>query len=114
MTGLDGVALSAGCRRHGIESGELDARALASDHDVTLGIASGVTAAAELAEGGGLEAVRCGVQSLARVLSRKSIHSGTCPPRPPWTRAGRGAGSRISGSECLTIVFSAVILRHPL
>ena len=57
--------------RHGIESDELDARALASDYDVTPGVASGVTAAAELVEGGGLEAVRCGVQSLARVLSKE-------------------------------------------
>ena len=66
--------------RHGIESDELDARALASDYDVTPGVASGVTAAAELVEGGGLEAVRCGVQSLARVLSREK------PPHGGWDR----------------------------
>ena len=66
--------------RHGIESDELDARALASDYDVTPGVASGVTAAAELVEGGGLEAVRCGVQSLARVLSREK------PPHGVWDR----------------------------
>ena len=83
------------------------------------GVASGVTAAAELVEGGGLEAVRCGVcQSLARVLLEKGVSiRGTCPPRPPWDARGRGgggAGSMISGSEYLTIVFSALILRYPL
>ena len=85
-----GLALSAGCRRHGIESGELDARALTSDYDVTLGIASGVTAAAELAASGGLEAVRCGVQSLARVLSRErvSIREHAHPGRRGRARAG--------------------------
>ncbi len=57
--------------RHGIESHERDARALAFDYDVTPGVASGVTAAAELVDGGGLDAVRCGVRSLARVLSRE-------------------------------------------
>ena len=57
--------------RHGIESHERDAHALALDYDVTPGVASGVTAAAELVDGGGLDAVRRGVRSLARVLSRE-------------------------------------------
>ena len=57
--------------RHGIESDENDARSLASEYDVTPGVASGVTQAAELVDGGGLNAVRCGVRSLARVLLRE-------------------------------------------
>ena len=57
--------------KHDIESDDLDARSLASEYDVTPGVASGVTAAAGLVDGGGLDAVRCGVQSLARVLSRE-------------------------------------------
>ena len=57
--------------RHCIESDENDAQSLASEYDVTPGVASGVTAAAELVDGGGLNAVRCGVRSLARVLSRE-------------------------------------------
>ena len=62
--------------RHGIESDENDARTLASDYDVTPGVASGVTAAAGLVDGGGLDAVRCGVRSLARVLSREKPPQG--------------------------------------
>ena len=57
--------------RHGIESSHDDARSLACEYDVTPGMASGVTAAAELVDGGGLDAVRCGVRSLARVLSKE-------------------------------------------
>ena len=62
--------------RHGIESDENDARTLASDYDVTPGVASGVTAAAGLVDGGGLDTVRCGVRSLARVLSREKPPQG--------------------------------------
>ena len=58
--------------RHDIESDDNDARTLAFEYDVTPGVASGVTAAAELVDGGGLDAVRCGVRSLARVLSRET------------------------------------------
>ena len=57
--------------KHDIESDGNDARSLASEYDVTPGVASGVTAAAELVDGGGLDAVRCGVRSLARLLSRE-------------------------------------------
>ena len=57
--------------RHDIESDENDARALAFEYDVTPGVASGVTAAAGLVAGGGLDAVRCGVRSLARVLRKE-------------------------------------------
>ena len=57
--------------RHDIDSDDNDARTLAFEYDVTPGVASGVTAAAELVDGGGLKAVRCGVRSLARVLSRE-------------------------------------------
>ena len=57
--------------KHDIESDGNDARSLASEYDVSPGVASGVTAAAELVDGGGLDAVRCGVRSLARVLSRE-------------------------------------------
>ena len=61
---------------HGIESGEEDARALATEFDVTPGVASGATAAARLS-GGGLTAVRRGVRSLARVLSAEKPPQGT-------------------------------------
>ena len=66
--------------KHDIASDESDARALASEFEVTPGVASGVAAAAELVEGGGLDAVRCGVRSLARVLSRE---------KPPQNVPGR-------------------------
>ena len=61
---------------HGIESGEKDARALATEFDVTPGVASGATAAARLS-GGDLTAVRRGVRSLARVLSAEKPPQGT-------------------------------------
>lgn len=61
---------------HGIESGKEDARALATEFDVTPGVASGATAAARLS-GGGLTAVRRGVRSLARVLSAEKPPQGT-------------------------------------
>ena len=61
---------------HGIESGEEDARALATEFDVTPGVASGATAAARLS-GGDLTAVRRGVRSLARVLSAEKPPQGT-------------------------------------
>ena len=60
--------------RHGIESGEEEARALTTEFDVTPGVASGVTAAAQLG-GGTIADVRRGVQGLSRVLS------GLTPPR---------------------------------
>ena len=61
---------------HGIESGEEEARALATEFDVTPGVASGATDAARLS-GGGLTAVRRGVRSLARVLSAEKPPQGT-------------------------------------
>lgn len=61
---------------HGIESGKEEARALATEFDVTPGVASGATAAAQLS-GGGLTAVRRGVRSLARVLSAEKPPQGT-------------------------------------
>lgn len=60
--------------RHGIESGEEEARALAAEFDVTPGVAAGVTAAARLG-GGTIADVRRGVQGLSRVMS------GVKPPR---------------------------------
>ena len=60
--------------RHGIESGDEDACALAADFDVTPGVAAGATAAARLG-GGTIADVRRGVQALSRVLS------GSKPPR---------------------------------
>ena len=62
--------------KHGIESDENDARSLAFEYDVTPGVASGVTAAAGLVDGGGLDAVRCGVRSLARVLQKETPPQG--------------------------------------
>ena len=62
--------------RHDIESDENDARSLASEYDVTPGVASGVTAAAGLVDGGGLDAVRCRVRSLARVLRKETPPQG--------------------------------------
>lgn len=61
---------------HGIESEKEEARALATEFDVTPGVASGATAAARLS-GGGLTAVRRGVRSLARVLSAEKPPQGT-------------------------------------
>lgn len=61
---------------HGIESRKEDACALATEFDVTPGVASGATAAAQLS-GGGLTAVRRGVRSLARVLSAEKPPQGT-------------------------------------
>ena len=60
--------------RHGIESGEEEARSLAAEFDVTPGVAAGVTAAARLG-GGTIADVRRGVQGLSRVMS------GAKPPR---------------------------------
>ena len=54
--------------RHGIEATPEDAAALAREFAATPGVAAGATAAARLA-GGGLEAVRRGVQGLSRVLA---------------------------------------------
>ena len=54
--------------RHGIESDENDALALATEFDATPGVAAGATAAAKLG-GGGLDTVRHGVRNLSRVLS---------------------------------------------
>lgn len=60
--------------RNGIESGEEEARALATEFEVTPGVAAGATAAARLG-GGTIADVRRGVQGLSRVLS------GLKPPR---------------------------------
>ena len=53
---------------HGIASDEEDARTLAREFDVTPGVASGVTAAARLGNGG-IDDVRRGVRGLSRLLS---------------------------------------------
>ena len=55
--------------RHGIEADHDQAGALAREFDVTPGVAAGATAGAKLVEGGGVEAVRLGVRSLARLIS---------------------------------------------
>ena len=55
--------------RHGIEADQDQAGALAREFDVTPGVAAGATAGAKLVEGGGVEAVRLGVRSLARLMS---------------------------------------------
>ena len=55
--------------RHGIASGDEEARSLASEYDVTPGVAAGVTAAARLVDGGDIATVRRGVRSLSRLLS---------------------------------------------
>ena len=60
--------------RHGIAAGRDEARRLAEEFDATPGVATGATAAAELA-GGGMDAVRRGVRALSRVLSAER------PPR---------------------------------
>ena len=54
--------------RHGIEAAAHETRALATQFEVTPGVAAGVTAAARLG-GGDIETVRRGVTSLSRVLS---------------------------------------------
>ena len=54
--------------RHGIEAGESDALALATEFDATPGVAAGATAAAKIS-GGDLDTVRHGVRNLSRVLS---------------------------------------------
>ena len=63
--------------RHGIESDESDALALATEFDATPGVAAGATAAAKLG-GGGLDTVRHGVRNLSRVLSCEKLSQ-----RPP-------------------------------
>ena len=55
--------------RHGIKADHDQAGALAREFDVTPGVAAGATAGAKLVEGGGVEAVRLGVRSLARLMS---------------------------------------------
>ena len=62
--------------RHGIESTEEDANALAREFDVAPGVASGVTAAARLG-GGTIAGVRRGVRALAHVMSGR-----TAPTQP--------------------------------
>ncbi len=54
--------------RYGIEADAEDAFALAREFTATPGIAAGATAAASIA-GGGIDAVRTGVQSLSRLVS---------------------------------------------
>ncbi len=54
--------------RYGIEADADDASALARDFTATPGIAAGATAAARIA-GGGIDAVRIGVQSISRLVS---------------------------------------------
>ncbi|MYD78574.1 MAG: AAA family ATPase [Gammaproteobacteria bacterium] len=54
--------------RYGIEADAEDACALAREFTATPGIAAGATAAASIA-GGGIDAVRIGVQSLSRLVS---------------------------------------------
>ncbi len=54
--------------KHGISSSQDDADALARSFDVTPGVAAGATAAASLIEGGDMETVRFGVQSLSNVV----------------------------------------------
>ena len=65
---------------HRIEATDKDAHALAREFDVSPGVASGVTTAARLGRGT-IADVRCGVRSLARVLSG---------PRPPAQRTPQG------------------------
>ena len=77
--------------RYGIEADTEDACALAREFTATPGIAAGATAAASIA-GGGIDAVRIGVQSLSRLVScevppegvpqlfdPKLIQANTCP-----------------------------------
>ena len=64
--------------RHGIKAGRDQAGALAREFDVTPGVAAGATAGAKLVDGGGVEAVRLGVWSLARLMS-----GGQPPQRAP-------------------------------
>ncbi len=64
----------------GIDIGEDEAAGLARDYDITPGVAAGATQGARLAGDGDLATVRCGVQSLSRVLH------GDRPPRGPAHR----------------------------
>ena len=77
--------------RYGIDANAEDACALAREFTATPGIAAGATAAASIA-GGGIDAVRFGVQSLSRLVSCEVppegvpqlfdptlIHANTCP-----------------------------------
>ena len=54
--------------RYSIEVGQDDVQALATEFSAAPGVAAGATAAARLA-GGDIDAVRCGVRSLSRLLS---------------------------------------------
>ena len=54
--------------KHGIASSHEEANALARSFDVSPGVAAGATAAASLIEGGDMETVRFGVQSLSNVV----------------------------------------------
>ncbi len=65
-------------KRQGIPSDETDAQTLAREFDVTPGVAAGATAAARLIDGGDIETVRRGVQSLSRLLH------GEKPVRPAF------------------------------
>ncbi len=65
--------------QHGIEAGEDHARALATEFNVTPGVASGATAAARLG-GGDIDAVRRNVRSLCRVMGCEK------PPQGPPER----------------------------
>ena len=90
--------------RHGIETGEEEAHALAREYDVTPGVAAGVTAAARLVAGGDIDTVRRGVRSLSRLLSGERPPQGATtefdpaliqadidPARLAERLAGRGA-----------------------
>ena len=62
--------------RHGIEATEAQAQSLAKEYDVNPGVAAGATAAAQLVENAGIDFVRRGTESLARLLH------GAQPPKP--------------------------------
>ncbi len=64
--------------RHGIESAQDDANALARDFDVVPGVASGVTAAARLG-GGTISGVRRGVRALEQVMSGRTAATQSMP-----------------------------------
>ena len=95
--------------RHGIESTEEDAKALAREFDVTPGVASGVTAAARLG-GGTIEGVRRGVRALADVMSGRTAPTQPTPHNfdpaliradmDPVQLADRVAGS---GARCFSL-----------
>lgn len=93
---------------HGIESGEEEARALATEFDVTPGVASGAIAAARLS-GGGVAAVRRGVRSLARVLSAEKPPQGTPEKFDPALIRANGDPVRFaerlveSGQRCFSL-----------